>query len=113
MSARSRTRASLSMRPVSTPFGPVAIGSIVEGGLIGLEVFDGTDEGQGTTRVVAVAENGVKPVFRVILKNGAALEATGDHLVLASRETPRVKQNGCLWTSCRRECGCGFPLPAR
>ncbi|MGA2640675.1 MAG: adenosylcobalamin-dependent ribonucleoside-diphosphate reductase, partial [Spirochaetia bacterium] len=71
--------------PVSTPFGPVAIGSIVEGGLVGLEVFDGTDEGRGTTRVFAVAENGVKPVFRVILKNGAALEATGDHLVLASR----------------------------
>jgi ribonucleoside-diphosphate reductase alpha chain len=72
--------------PVSTPFGPVAIGSIVEGGLVGLEVFDGTDDGRGTTRVIAVAENGVKPVFRVILKNGAALEATGDHLVLASRE---------------------------
>ncbi|HYW82342.1 MAG TPA: LAGLIDADG family homing endonuclease, partial [Spirochaetia bacterium] len=71
--------------PVSTPYGPVAIGSIVEGGLVGLEVFDGTDDGRGTTRVVAVAENGVKPVFRVILKNGAALEATGDHLVLASR----------------------------
>ncbi len=78
--------------PVSTPFGPVAIGSIVEGGLVGLEVFDGTHGGRGTTRVVAVAENGVKPVFRVILKNGAALEATGDHLVLAShgrREEPR------------------------
>jgi len=72
--------------PVSTPFGPVSIGSIVEGGLIGLEVFDGTDEGRGTTRVIAVAENGVKPVFRVVLKNGASIEATGDHLVLASRE---------------------------
>ncbi|MGA2480032.1 MAG: adenosylcobalamin-dependent ribonucleoside-diphosphate reductase, partial [Spirochaetia bacterium] len=72
--------------PVSTPYGPVAIGSIVEGGLVGLEVYDGTQDGRGTTRVVAVAENGVKPVFRVILKNGAAIEATGDHLVLASRE---------------------------
>jgi ribonucleoside-diphosphate reductase alpha chain len=72
--------------PVSTPFGPVSIGSIVEGGLVGIEVFDGTDEGHGTTRVIAVAENGVKPVFRVVLKNGAALEATGDHLVLASEE---------------------------
>ncbi len=71
---------------VSTPFGPVAIGSIVEGNLVGLEVFDGTDEGHGTTRVVAVAENGVKPVFRVVLKNGASVEATGDHLILASRE---------------------------
>jgi ribonucleoside-diphosphate reductase alpha chain len=77
--------------PVSTPFGPVSIGSIVHGGLVGLEVFDGTGEGRGTTRVVAVAENGVKPVFRVVLKNGSTLEATGDHLVLASenrREDP-------------------------
>ena len=72
--------------PVSTPFGPVAIGSIVDGGLIGLEVYDGSDEGKGTTRVIAVKENGIKPVFRVVLKNGTAVEATGDHLVLASRE---------------------------
>jgi ribonucleoside-diphosphate reductase alpha chain len=71
--------------PVSTPFGPVSIGSIVRGGLVGLEVYDGTTSGRGTTRVVAVAENGVKPVFRVVLKNGTTLEATGDHLVLASR----------------------------
>ena len=56
------------------------------GGLIGLEVYDGTDDGRGTTRVIAVAENGVKPVFRVVLKNGTTVEATGDHLVLASRE---------------------------
>ncbi len=77
---------------VSTPTGPVAIGSIVEHGLVGLEVFDGTDAGRGATRVVAVAESGVKPVFRVVLKNGSMLEATGDHLVLASerrREEPR------------------------
>jgi ribonucleoside-diphosphate reductase alpha chain len=72
--------------PVSTPGGPVSIGSIVERGLVGLEVYDGTEDGRGTTTVVAVAENGVKPVFRVILKNGAALEATGDHLILASAE---------------------------
>jgi ribonucleoside-diphosphate reductase alpha chain len=78
--------------PVSTPFGPVSIGSIVEGNLVGMEVFDGTEDGGGTTRVVAVAENGVKPVFKVVLKNGACLEATGDHLVLAANErrgTPR------------------------
>jgi ribonucleoside-diphosphate reductase alpha chain len=73
--------------PVSTPFGPVAIGSIVEGRLIGLEVCDGTDDGRGTTQVIAVAENGVKPVIRVILNNEATLEATGDHLVLASMES--------------------------
>jgi ribonucleoside-diphosphate reductase alpha chain len=72
--------------PVSTPFGPAAIGSIVDGGLIGLEVYDGTDNGRGTTRVIAVKQNGVKPVFRVVLKNGTTVEATGDHLVLASHE---------------------------
>ncbi|MCK5006382.1 MAG: ribonucleoside-diphosphate reductase, partial [Spirochaetales bacterium] len=67
--------------PVSTPTGPVPIGQIVERGLTGIEVYDGTENGKGTTRVVAVAENGVKPVFRVVLKNGSFLEATGDHLV--------------------------------
>jgi len=72
--------------PVSTPNGPVPIGRIVERGLTGIEVYDGTDNGRGTTRVVAVAENGVKPVFRVVLKNGSTLEATGDHLVFASAE---------------------------
>ena len=72
--------------PVSTPAGPVSIGSIVEQGLVGLEVYDGTHDGTGTTTVIAVAENGVKPVFRVVLKNGATLEATGDHLVMASAE---------------------------
>ncbi len=79
--------------PVSTPAGPVPIGSIVERGLVGLEVYDGTEEGRGTTRVVATAENGVKPVFRIILKNGAALEATGDHLVMASSE----RQSEAAW----------------
>ncbi len=70
--------------PVSTPAGPVSIGSIVERGLVGLEVYDGTEGGSGTTQVIAIAENGVKPVFRVVLKNGATLDATGDHLVMAS-----------------------------
>jgi len=72
--------------PVSTPNGPVPIGQIVEKGLTGIEVFDGTENGRGTTRVIAVAENGVKPVFRVVLKNGSTLEATGDHLVFAAAE---------------------------
>ena len=72
--------------PVSTPFGPVPIGEIVERGLTGIEVFDGTEDGHRTTRVVAVAENGVKPVFRVVLKNGSTLEATPDHLVFAAAE---------------------------
>src|SRR5581483_2512480 len=72
---------------VSTPAGPVQIGEIVEQGLIGLEVFDGrglgAGAGAGTTQVVAASANGTKPVFRLVLKSGAWVEATGDHLVYA------------------------------
>jgi ribonucleotide reductase alpha subunit len=64
---------------VTTPDGPVAIGSIVDNDLVGLQVYDET----GVTRVVATAYNGVKPVYRIGLSNGNAIEATGDHLVLA------------------------------
>ena len=67
--------------PVVTVNGPVAIGRIVKEKLIGLEVLDGTDEGNGTTTVVAVKENGDKAVFRVVLDGGATVEATADHLV--------------------------------
>jgi ribonucleoside-diphosphate reductase alpha chain len=68
---------------VSTPFGPVPIGEIVEQGRTGLEVFDGSGEGTGTTRVVAVKANGTKRVYRIVLKNGVHIEATGDHGVWA------------------------------
>ncbi|MGH7369053.1 MAG: adenosylcobalamin-dependent ribonucleoside-diphosphate reductase, partial [Candidatus Rokuibacteriota bacterium] len=68
---------------VSTPDGPVPIGQIVTKNQLGLEVYDGRDEGAGTTRVVAVKENGERAVFRIELKNGVAVEATGDHLVYA------------------------------
>ncbi|MDB5171999.1 MAG: ribonucleoside-diphosphate reductase alpha chain, partial [Phycisphaerales bacterium] len=67
--------------PVSTPRGKLAIGKIVEQNLIGLEVYDGTDRGIGTTRVVAVKANGKKMVYRVVLDDGAVVEATGDHLL--------------------------------
>jgi ribonucleoside-diphosphate reductase alpha chain len=69
--------------PVSTPQGPIPIGDIVTKGLIGLEVYDGTQQGTGVTRVTAVKANGQKPVFRVVLKNGCTVEATADHLVYA------------------------------
>ncbi|MEA2719692.1 MAG: ribonucleoside-diphosphate reductase alpha chain, partial [Candidatus Eremiobacteraeota bacterium] len=65
---------------VTTPDGPVAIGAIVENDLVGLPVYDQN----GITRVVATAYNGVKAVYRVRLANGNAIEATSDHLVLAS-----------------------------
>ncbi|HEY0396416.1 MAG TPA: LAGLIDADG family homing endonuclease [Candidatus Elarobacter sp.] len=65
---------------VTTPDGPVKIGAIVQNDLVGLPVYDA----KGVTRVVATAYNGVKPVYRVHLSNGNAVEATADHLVLAS-----------------------------
>jgi ribonucleoside-diphosphate reductase alpha chain len=68
--------------PVSTPEGPLPIGAIARRRLLGLEVCDGTERGR--TRVVAVAENGTRPVFRVRLGSCGTLEATADHLVLAS-----------------------------
>src|SRR5579883_2973444 len=63
---------------VSTPDGPIPIGDIVDGKMIGQPVFDAN----GTTRVVAVKSNGTKPVFRVNLFDGNFIEATADHLVL-------------------------------
>ncbi|MGD0052345.1 MAG: LAGLIDADG family homing endonuclease, partial [Vulcanimicrobiaceae bacterium] len=66
---------------VSTPDGPVPIGEIVTRNLVGLSVYDAA----GTTKVLAVKFNGRKPVIRVRLSNGNAIEATEDHLVLAQR----------------------------
>ncbi|MDR0377499.1 MAG: adenosylcobalamin-dependent ribonucleoside-diphosphate reductase [Spirochaetaceae bacterium] len=64
---------------VGAPGGPVSIGSLVERNAVGARVYDK----DGTTAIVAVRENGVKPVLRVTLKNGGVLEATADHRVLA------------------------------
>ncbi len=68
---------------ISTPQGPMSIGEIVTKRLVGLDIYDGRGNGAGTTKVVAVKENGRKPVFRIQLKNGACVEATADHLVYA------------------------------
>ncbi|HEY3174247.1 MAG TPA: adenosylcobalamin-dependent ribonucleoside-diphosphate reductase [Candidatus Polarisedimenticolia bacterium] len=65
---------------VSTPRGPIAIGAIVEKNLTGIEVYDR----DGVTRVAAVKHNGDKPVLRVVLANGNAIEATADHLIWAA-----------------------------
>ncbi|HET7295943.1 MAG TPA: LAGLIDADG family homing endonuclease, partial [Gemmatimonadales bacterium] len=67
---------------VSTPRGMVPIGEIVQGELIGTEVYDS----RGATRVLAVKHNGRKPVWRVGLRNGSFVEATADHLVKAVAE---------------------------
>ncbi|MGH2572236.1 MAG: vitamin B12-dependent ribonucleotide reductase [Actinomycetota bacterium] len=64
---------------VSTPAGFMPIGDIVDRELIGLEVHSSN----GITRVVAVKNNGVKRVYRVLLRNGMFIEATADHLVEA------------------------------
>src|SRR3989344_7179268 len=67
---------------VSTPKGFIKIGEVVDNKLIGLPVYDSN----GVTKVVAVKNNGKKKVFKVILKNGSYIEATGDHLVKAVKE---------------------------
>ena len=65
---------------VSTPKGPIAIGAIVDQKMVGLEVFDR----DGVTKVVAASSNGEKPVLRIELANGNAVEATPDHLIWAA-----------------------------
>jgi ribonucleoside-diphosphate reductase alpha chain len=73
---------------VSTPQGMVPIGEIVESEQVGLSVYDST----GVTNVVAVKDNGRKPVWRVKLRNGSFIEATADHVVKAVSEPRGVPQ---------------------
>ena len=73
---------------VSTPEGMVPIGKLVEDEAIGREIYDA----HGTTQIVAVKDNGRKPVYRVTLRNGSFVEATADHVVKAvskRRTTPQ------------------------
>jgi ribonucleoside-diphosphate reductase alpha chain len=72
---------------VSTPSGMVRIGELVERHAVGTVVYDA----HGETRVRAVKFNGSKRVFRVKLRNGSFIEATGDHLVFA---VPRRRVQG-------------------
>ncbi|MBI3420843.1 MAG: vitamin B12-dependent ribonucleotide reductase [Candidatus Sungbacteria bacterium] len=67
---------------VSAPSGFYPIGEIVEKNMVGLPVYDS----QGITQVVAVKDNGVKQVYKITLRNGTQIEATGDHLVKAVLE---------------------------
>jgi ribonucleoside-diphosphate reductase alpha chain len=60
----------------------VPIGQLVDEHAIGREVYDAN----GVTRIVAVKNNGLKPVYRVKLRNGNFVEATPDHVVKAVRE---------------------------
>lgn len=73
---------------ISTPKGFIKIGEIVDNKLIGLPVYDS----KGITKVVAVKNNGRKKVFKVTLKNGSYIEATGDHLIKSVTER-RTKPN--------------------
>jgi ribonucleotide reductase alpha subunit len=67
---------------ISTPEGMVPIGELVDGDMVGREVYDAN----GTTRIVATKANGIKPVYRVTLRNGSFVEATADHVVKAVGE---------------------------
>ncbi len=67
---------------VSTPYGMVPIGELVEADQVGSEVYDA----HGVTRVVATQANGRKRVLRARLRNGNFVEATPDHVVKAASE---------------------------
>ena len=67
---------------VSTPAGPVPIGSLVESDAVGMKIYDA----HGTTRIVATKANGVKDVLRVHTTAGHVLEATADHRVWRATE---------------------------
>ncbi|HTX00444.1 MAG TPA: LAGLIDADG family homing endonuclease, partial [Acidimicrobiales bacterium] len=62
---------------VSTPEGLVPIGRLVEEQAVGTKVFDAS----GVTSIVAVKQNGTKPVLRLHTKAGHQLDVTPDHLV--------------------------------
>ncbi|MGI8657840.1 MAG: LAGLIDADG family homing endonuclease, partial [Candidatus Limnocylindria bacterium] len=67
---------------VSTPEGMTPIGRLVDDVAVGREVYDAN----GVTRIVAVKNNGRKPVWRIRLANGNFVEATPDHVVKAVHE---------------------------
>jgi ribonucleoside-diphosphate reductase alpha chain len=75
---------------VSTPEGMVPIGQLVEEDQVGRTVYDAN----GITRILAVKANGLKEVFRLTLRNGSFVEATGDHVVRAVQE----RRTAALWT---------------
>ncbi|MDP3703804.1 MAG: vitamin B12-dependent ribonucleotide reductase [Candidatus Omnitrophota bacterium] len=74
---------------INTASGLIPIGDIVKRNLVGLPVYDA----DGLTQVVAVKQNGRKPVYRVTLNDGFSVEATADHLVCAhtTRRTSRIE----------------------
>src|SRR5205823_5909560 len=75
---------------VSTPYGLMQIGEIVDKDLVGLPVYDA----RGTTFVTATKHNGRKHVYRIELRSGVAVEATGDHLVSI---TPTYQSRQHVW----------------
>jgi ribonucleoside-diphosphate reductase alpha chain len=74
---------------ISTPTGMVPIGELVERQAVGTVVYDA----HGETRVRAVKFNGSKRVYRVRLRNGSFIEATGDHVVFAASK----RRSGGAW----------------
>src|SRR6266704_987645 len=74
---------------ISTSTGMVPIGELVERQAVGTVVYDA----HGETRVRAVKFNGSKRVYRVRLRNGSFIEATGDHVVFATSK----RRSGGAW----------------
>lgn len=73
---------------IFTDQGIFDISDIVDNNIEGLKIFDG----ERYADLIAVKNNGVKPVFRANLKNGNYIEFTDDHLIYSSDK--RLKDGG-------------------
>ncbi|MBD0284671.1 MAG: ribonucleoside-diphosphate reductase, partial [Flavisolibacter sp.] len=71
-----------------TDRGIYEIGEVVEKGLTELKIFDGKD----FVPLLAVKNNGIKPIYRATLSNGNFIEFTDDHLIYSSDK--RLKDGG-------------------
>jgi len=60
---------------VYTPFGPKKMGDMKVGDLV-------SNPDGSVARVIAVSPQGVKPIFKITMEDGATTRATGDHLWL-------------------------------
>jgi ribonucleoside-diphosphate reductase alpha chain len=78
---------------INTQLGYKTIQEIVDNNMVGLKIQDSF----GETEIVAVKNNGIKPVYRITLENGFTLDTTADHLVCADTTNIRNKSAKKTW----------------
>lgn len=79
---------------IMTDEGLLNLGSIVDSDRVDLKIFDG----EQWVKILATKENGVKSLYRMMLKNGQYIDFTDDHLIWAADK--RIKDGGVYqWTS--------------